>query len=51
MLLLIFNGVFYNRTSDSEGYAKLNIRLNPGNYTITSSYNGTDIANEIKIKS
>ncbi len=45
------NGVFYNKISDNEGYAKLNIRLNPGNYTITSSYNGTDIANEIKIKS
>lgn len=45
------NGVFYNRISDSEGYAKLNICLNPGDYTITSSYNGTDIANKIKIKS
>lgn len=45
------NGVIYNKVSDSEGYAKLNINLNPGDYIITSSYNGTDIANTIKIKS
>ena len=30
------NGVFYNRTTDSEGNAKLNINLNPGTYIITT---------------
>ena len=30
------NGVFYNRTTDSNGVAKLNINLNPGIYIITA---------------
>lgn len=29
------NGVFYNRTTDENGTAKLNIQLRPGNYIIT----------------
>ncbi|MCR5026257.1 MAG: DUF3344 domain-containing protein [Methanobrevibacter sp.] len=43
------NGEFYSRTTDSEGNAKLNIRLMPGEYIITSSYNGTNVANTIKV--
>ena len=43
------NGVFYQRTTDSNGVAALNINLMPGEYIITSSYNGTNIANTIKI--
>ena len=43
------NGVFYNRPTDSSGTAKLNINLMPGEYIITSSYNGSSIANTIKI--
>ena len=43
------NGVLYNRVTDSSGQAKLNIRLMPGKYVITSSYNGTNIANTITI--
>ena len=31
------NGVYYNRTTDSNGRAKLNINLNPGKYIITST--------------
>lgn len=31
------NGVYYNRTTDSNGRAKLNINLSPGNYIITST--------------
>ena len=31
------NGVYYNRTTDSNGRAKLNINLNPGKYNITST--------------
>ncbi|MBO6274453.1 MAG: Ig-like domain-containing protein, partial [Methanobrevibacter sp.] len=43
------NGVFYNRVTDSNGQSKLNIRLMPGKYVITYSYNGTNIANTITI--
>ena len=43
------NGIFYNRVTDSNGQSKLNIRLMPGKYVITSSYNGTNIANTITI--
>ncbi|WP_407414705.1 Ig-like domain repeat protein [Methanobrevibacter sp.] len=43
------NGVFYNRITDNNGQAKLNINLMPGEYIITSSYNGSSIANTIKI--
>ena len=44
------NGVFYDRVTDLLGIAKLNINLMPGEYIITSSYNGANIANTIKIK-
>ena len=43
------NGVFYNRVTDSNGQAKLNINLQAGQYIITSSYNGANIANTITI--
>ena len=43
------NGVLYNRVTDSDGHAKLNIRLMAGQYIITSSYNGASIANNIVI--
>ncbi|WP_407421898.1 carboxypeptidase-like regulatory domain-containing protein [Methanobrevibacter sp.] len=43
------NGVFYDRTTDVNGIARLNINLNPGDYIITSSYNGLNIANTIRI--
>ena len=44
------NGVFYNRATDSDGVAKLNIRLLSGQYIITSGYNGCNIANKITIR-
>ena len=34
---LNINGVFYNRTTDKKGIAKLNINLNSGNYVITAT--------------
>ena len=45
------NGVFYQRTTNDEGYAALNIRLGSPNdsYIITSSFNGTNISNKITI--
>ena len=45
------NGVFYNRLTGSDGVAKLNIRLLSGQYIITSSYNGCNIANKITVQS
>ena len=45
------NGVFYNRLTDSSGQAKLNINLLPGEYIITSSYDGANIANKITVES
>ena len=44
------NGVLYNRISGSDGMAKLNINLMPGEYIITSSYNGSSIGNKITIR-
>ena len=44
------NGVFYYRTTGSDGQAKLNINLQPGEYIITSSYEGCNIANKITVK-
>ncbi|WP_295593123.1 hypothetical protein [uncultured Methanobrevibacter sp.] len=43
------NGVFYNRTADVSGIARLNINLMAGEYIITSSYNGLNVANKITI--
>jgi co-chaperonin GroES (HSP10) len=43
------NGVFYNKPTDSNGQAKLNINLNVGEYIITSSYNGTNVANKVTV--
>ena len=43
------NGVFYSRTSGNDGIAKLNINLMPGNYIITSSYNGYSVGNKVTI--
>lgn len=43
------NGVFYTRTSDVNGQAKLNINLQAGEYIITSTYNDLNIANRITI--
>ena len=45
------NGVFYNRMTDANGEAKLNINLMAGEYIITSSYNGANAANKITISS
>ena len=43
------NGVLYIRYTDSSGQAKLYINLMAGEYIITSSYNGANIANKITI--
>ena len=43
------NGVFYTRTTDSNGIARLNINLMPGEYIITSQYGAAAISNKITI--
>ena len=43
------NGVFYTKTTGSDGIARLNINLLPGQYIITSSYNGLNAANKVTI--
>ena len=45
------NGVYYQSVTDVEGHAKLNIDLIPGEYIITSNYNGANVANKITITS
>lgn len=45
------NGVLYNRTTNNEGVATLNINLNPGNYIITAEYNGLRVSNDITVLS
>ena len=45
------NGVFYNKITDDTGMARLNINLLPGQYIITSSYNGVNIANRVTVTS
>ena len=44
------NGVFYTRTTNATGQAKLNINLQPGDYIITAEYNGCKVSNDITVK-
>lgn len=43
------NGVFYTRQTNETGHVQLNINLSPGNYTITTEYNGCRVSNKIKV--
>ena len=43
------NGVFYERSTNASGYAKMNINLPPGDYIITATYNGESVSNNIKV--
>ena len=43
------NGVSYNRTSDENGTARIAINLNPGDYTIKTTFNGTTVENTITV--
>jgi len=45
------NGVSYTRQTNASGGVKLNINLQPGNYTITTTYNGSAVSNKIKVLS
>ena len=43
------NGIMYNRTTDNDGFARLNINLPVKEYTITSTYGSSSISNKINI--
>ena len=43
------NGVFYTKTTEADGIARLNINLPAGEYIITSMYNGLNVANKVTI--
>ena len=43
------NGVFYTRTADENGVVSLAINLRPGEYIITTIYEGLDIGNNIVV--
>ena len=45
------NGVFYQRVTDSNGVARLNINLEPGKYIITAEYDGLRVSNNIEVLS
>ena len=48
---LNINGIFYTKTSDANGYVKMNINLPPGTYIITAEYKGLRASNTIKVLS
>jgi len=43
------NGVFYSRTTNESGIAKLNINLQPDDYVITAEYGECKVSNKIKV--
>ena len=43
------NGVFYTRTTNNEGVVSLAINLRPGNYAITTMYDGLVMGNAVKV--
>ncbi len=49
MVTFNINGVFYNRTTNESGYAKLNINLYSGDYVITAEYKGFKVSNNITV--
>jgi hypothetical protein len=44
------NGVDYNGITDSKGYARLTINLNPKKYTITAQYAKYKVSNKVSVK-
>ncbi len=43
------NGVKYVRKTNDQGVASLNINLPAGNYTVTATYGGCSVSNNIKV--
>ncbi|WP_407378938.1 carboxypeptidase-like regulatory domain-containing protein [Methanobrevibacter sp.] len=49
-VIVSINGVDYTRTTNDKGATSIAINLNPGNYTVTASYNGHFGANSTTSK-
>ena len=43
------NGVFYTRTTNETGHAKLTVNIQPGEYIITTTYKDCAVGNIIKV--
>ena len=43
------NGAFYKRDTDENGTVSLAINLRPGNYSITTTYDGLSIGNNVNV--
>jgi hypothetical protein len=50
-ITLNIDGKDYYMVTDENGYVSLHIDLNPGNYTITSTYGNLSLVNNIKVLS
>ncbi|WP_407424710.1 hypothetical protein [Methanobrevibacter sp.] len=48
-MTLNINGVYYKRTTDENGTAKLNINLNPGTYILTAEQDTTGLKMSAKV--
>ncbi|MDL2246703.1 adhesin [Methanobrevibacter sp. OttesenSCG-928-K11] len=46
-ITLNINGLFYKVTTDNNGTAYLNIRLNPGTYVITATYGDLSVSSKV----
>ena len=46
---ITINGVTYNKPLESDGLARLNIKLGKGNYTIQAQFNGTTLYNSSNV--
>ena len=44
------NGIHYAPATDSNGYARLKIELNPKTYTVTAQYKAYKVSNKLKVK-
>ena len=51
IVVFYINGNYYNRTTDANGVASLNINLIAGKYIITSTYGDAWASNKITISS
>ena len=49
VIIFNINGVFYERITNSQGIANLNINLIPNTYIITAAYDGLYVSNKIKV--
>jgi parallel beta-helix repeat protein len=49
-ILININGVIYERITDENGIAKLNIRLHPGNYQFSVNYLGNSYYNSFNLE-